>query len=127
VRIVLPALLISLTRSIEDDEPSDDDSEEFHYPTGSGSLRAHPPSIRSPLSDYFGQTSALPTDLSPHLSQAVEFRVPTHDTPQKPSTPHWRTPEPHAIDIKWESDTDVIECHECRRRFGFLLRKVRFL
>jgi hypothetical protein len=118
----------ALTNISSDDEFSDSDSEEFHYPTASPSLRTHPPSIRSSSADYFGsQALSIPTDLSPHLSQAVEFRVPTHDTPQKAVNPGWRVPEAHALDVKWEADADAVECHECKRRFTFILRKVRSL
>lgn len=88
------------------------------------------PSIRSTTTDYFGRATSSrgPTDLTPHLSQAPEFRVPTHEAPQKVLTPRWSTPSPHSLHAIWERDDHVSECRECRRRFTFLNRRVsRFL
>ncbi|KAH7924028.1 ankyrin [Leucogyrophana mollusca] len=105
-----------------DDDESDD---EFVYPGYSppGTVRA--PSIRSGSTDYFARSSVSrgPTDLTPHLSQAPEFRVPTREAPQKMLTPRWSSPTPHQIHAQWERDEAVHECRDCRRRFSFLLRR----
>ncbi|KII94682.1 hypothetical protein PLICRDRAFT_96167, partial [Plicaturopsis crispa FD-325 SS-3] len=77
--------------SADDDLDIDGDSsdEEFHYP-GSSPSRG-------------------PTDLTPHLSQAPEFRVPTHEAPQKVMTPRWTAPTPHQVHAQWERDETVQE------------------
>ena len=90
---------------------------------------ARAPSIRSTTTDYFGRATSSrgPTDLTPHLSQAPEFRVPTHEAPQKVLTPRWSAPSPHQLHATWERDDQVSECRECRRRFTFLNRRVSHL
>ncbi|KAG8746412.1 hypothetical protein FRC10_005123 [Ceratobasidium sp. 414] len=112
-------------------DTADDDSDgSFHYP-GSPTSTARPPSVHSHVTnttDYFAQSrrpsaSAAPHDLTPQLSQAPEFRVPTHEAPQKMHTPHWTPPTPHSIQTRWEPDEAVEECRACRRRFTWLLRK----
>ncbi|QRV72861.1 ankyrin repeats [Ceratobasidium sp. AG-Ba] len=113
------------------DTADDDDSDgSFHYP-GSPTSTARPPSVRSHVTnttDYFTQprrgasSSATPHDLT-QLAQAPEFRVPTHEAPQKVHTPHWTPPTPHSIQTRWEPDEAVGECRGCRRRFTWLLRK----
>ncbi|KAG1753914.1 uncharacterized protein EDB91DRAFT_1043176 [Suillus paluster] len=104
---------------VEDD---DDDEEEFRYPgyTPPGT------SVRSASTEYLSRSfvSRAPTDLTPHLSQAPEFRVPTHEAPQKVLTPRWTPPTPHQVHAQWERDDTVSNCNDCRRRFGFLLRRV---
>ncbi|KAI0375768.1 hypothetical protein BV20DRAFT_1032181 [Pilatotrama ljubarskyi] len=110
------------------DFDDDDDEEEFHYPGASSPpLTARPSSIRSSTTDYFmrasGSGSRAPADLTPHLSQAPEFRVPTHEAPQKVLTPRWTPPTPHQVHAQWERDESVSECRECRRRFTFLNRR----
>ncbi|KAF9646781.1 FYVE-domain-containing protein [Thelephora ganbajun] len=82
-------------------------------------------SQRSQSTDYFTRSPASrgPTDLTPHLSQAPEFRVPTHEVPQKVVTPRWTPPTPHSVHATWERDESVRECRECRRRFNFLNRR----
>ncbi|EJU06536.1 ankyrin [Dacryopinax primogenitus] len=121
----------------EDDEQDDDDDddESFHYPVRRSSpaptqSTARPPSVHShPASvDYFNlrastSSSRTAANLTPDLSQAPEFRVPTHEAPQKVVTPRWTAPLPHSLQPTWEPDSDVIECRNCHRRFGFLLRK----
>ncbi|KZP00136.1 FYVE-domain-containing protein, partial [Calocera viscosa TUFC12733] len=89
-----------------------------------------PPSIRSHSTgvDYFnlrasGSSSRTAADLTPDLSQAPEFRVPTHEAPQKVITPRWNAPQPHSLQPAWEPDSGVVECRNCHRRFTFLLRK----
>ena len=115
----------------EDDNSSSDES--FHYPTASSpTSTARPASIRShTTSDYFnfGASTSGPSssrgrtvDLTPHLSQAPEFRVPTHEAPQK-VTPRWTPPAPHSMQPVWERDDAAPDCRSCKRRFNFLLRK----
>lgn len=105
----------------EDD--GDDSDEEFHYPGSSptGTMRA--PSVRSSTTDYFNRpnNSRTPTDLTPQLSQAPEFRVPTHEAPRKVLTPRW---EPQQVNAQWERDETVHQCRDCRRRFNFITRRV---
>lgn len=110
-----------------DDDHYDDDGdisseEEFRYPS------ATPESTRpaSRASDYFNRpgVSRGPTDLTPQLSQAPEFRVPTREAPQKVITPHWTPPTPHQLTAQWERDDQVPHCRDCQRRFSFLLRRV---
>ncbi|KAG9104717.1 hypothetical protein FRC06_011611 [Ceratobasidium sp. 370] len=119
------------TASHPRDTADDDDSEgSFHYP-GSPTSTARPPSVHSHVTnttDYFAQSRrpsaiTVPHDLTPQLSQAPEFRVPTHEAPQKVHTPHWTPPTPHSIQSRWEPDEAVGECRGCRRRFTWLLRK----
>jgi hypothetical protein len=69
-------------------------------------------------------TSRRAVDLTPQLSQAPEFRVPTHEAPQKVSTPRWTAPTPQSVQAVWERDEATQECRNCRRRFTFWLRKV---
>ncbi|KAH8118604.1 hypothetical protein DFH11DRAFT_1503082 [Phellopilus nigrolimitatus] len=114
----------------EDIDDSDDES--FHYPGSSPTERfseQRPPSVRSHRSqtaDYFNRPtiSRTSTDLTPHLSQAPEFRVPTHEAPQKVLMSRRNTPTPHSIHAEWERDDAVSDCHSCKRRFSFLFRKV---
>ncbi|KAI5826825.1 hypothetical protein K523DRAFT_340622 [Schizophyllum commune Tattone D] len=98
-------------------ESSDDED-------GIGSPR--PASVRSGSTDYFGRPRASgsragPTDLTPHLSQAPDFRVPTHEAPQK--VPTLSPPMAHAVHAQWERDDSVSNCRDCGRRFTFLLRR----
>lgn len=113
-------LLIS---GLDDDymEDDDDDEEEFRYPgyTPPGAS-AHPASTEYPSRP---SVSRAPTDLTPHLSQAPEFRVPTHEAPQKVLSPRWTAPTPYQVHAQWERDDMVSNCNDCRRRFGFLLRR----
>lgn len=108
------------------DDDSDDES--FHYP-GSSTEPTRSPSIRSTTTDYLGRSSSSRgrTDLTLHLSQAPEFRVPTHEAPQKVLTPRWTPPTPHQVHAQWERDEAVSECRECKRRFNFITRRVRVL
>ena len=117
---------ISDTHADEEDiMDNDDDSEEsFHYPA-SPSSSVRPTSIRSHTTDYFSRpsTSRTTTDLTPQLSQAPEFRVPTHESPQNILTPR-TTLIPHSMDAQWEKDENATTCRGCNRRFTFLFRKV---
>ena len=116
-----------LYRFLDEEMEYDSDSDEsFHYP-GADPIE-DPPSIRSRNTDYFSRQSSSrgPADLTPHLSQAPEFRVPTHEVPQKVMTPRWTPPTPHQIHAQWERDENVRECGDCRRRFNFLNRRVSY-
>lgn len=89
-----------------------------------------PASIRSYHTDYFSLTrssSSRPADLTPTLAQATEFRVPTHDAPQKVTAPRPNTPVPHAMHSQWERDAGVAQCRSCHKRFTFYFRKVSSL
>lgn len=124
---VVAAELISKTDEDELSDSDDDDSDgSFHYPDASSSVRAL--SVRSHSTDYFSRpsTSRASTDLTPQLSQAPEFRVPTHESPQNILTPR-PNPVPHSIDAQWERDEAVMTCRGCSRRFTLFIRKVSFL
>jgi len=101
----------------------DSSDEEFHYPapiiTSSSRSGASTP-------DYFSRASGsrIPTDLTPALSQAPDFRVPTHEAPQKVLSPRWTEATPHHLHAQWERDESVSSCRECARRFNFLNRRV---
>lgn len=104
---------------MEDDD--DDDEEEFRYPgyTPAGALAC------TASTEYLSRPSVSrpPTDLTSHLSQAPDFRVPTHEAPQKVLSPRWTAPTPYQVHAQWERDDMVSNCNDCRRRFGFLLRR----
>ncbi|KAJ3937313.1 MAG: hypothetical protein NXY57DRAFT_883847 [Lentinula lateritia] len=134
------------------EEDDDDDDESFHYPmsptnvSGSTSIR---PSSQSSSSNRPepGRSSSINStanstisDLTHHLSQAPEFRVPTHEAPRSQTVTRagsgwgsgtarsggsttWVIPSPQYVH-QWEKDDDVSQCRECRRRFSFLLRRV---
>ncbi|KAI0796557.1 FYVE-domain-containing protein [Abortiporus biennis] len=116
-------ILITDDHELDAEEDDDSDDESFHYPGSSPVDTIRPPSVRSSNTDYFNRSSTPrgPTDLTPHLSQAPEFRVPTHEAPQKVLT-RW-TPTPHQLHAQWERDDAVSQCRECRRRFSFLNRR----
>lgn len=81
------------------------------------------PSSRSSSSTgYFSRPEShrTLTDLTPQLSQSPDFRVPTHEAPQKVA--RWTAPSPHQIH-RWEKDEDVSQCRECERRFNFITRR----
>lgn len=115
-----------LTTVSDDDEYEDDDSdEEFVYPGSEVADTPRAPSLRSAATSYFGRGGSRgPTDLTPHLAQAPDFRVPTHEAPRKVLTPGWTQPTPHQVHAQWERDDAAAECRECRRRFTFLVRRV---
>uniref|UniRef100_A0A0W0FCF6 RING-type domain-containing protein n=1 Tax=Moniliophthora roreri TaxID=221103 RepID=A0A0W0FCF6_MONRR len=91
----------------EQEDDADDSDEEFHYPGSSSRDSIRPASRASSSTDYFARpnVSRQPTDLTPQLSQAPDFRVPTHEAPQKVA--RWTQPNPHQIH-HWERDEDVI-------------------
>ncbi|KAI3612466.1 ankyrin unc44 [Moniliophthora roreri] len=106
----------------EQEDDADDSDEEFHYPGSSSRDSIRPASRASSSTDYFARpnVSRQPTDLTPQLSQAPDFRVPTHEAPQKVA--RWTQPNPHQIH-HWERDEDVSQCRDCQRRFNFINRR----
>lgn len=117
---------------VDEAEAGDDSSdEEFVYPGAeeyvrSDEYRRATSRASSSNTDYFARSgsssrAALP-DLTPQLSQAPDFRVPTHEAPQKVT--RWASPNPHQIN-RWEKDEEVSHCRDCQRRFTFLNRRVR--
>ena len=120
-------LVTPLTPSIKDDyqEVDDASSDEFHYPTPE---TPRPTSRSSGSTDYLNRTgtSRVPVDLTPHLTQAPDFRVPTREAPQNILSPR-RTPSSAQQFLpKWERDETVQQCRDCRRRFNLLNRRVIF-
>ncbi|TFK43397.1 hypothetical protein BDQ12DRAFT_695591 [Crucibulum laeve] len=119
-------LLISENDDEDLGETEDNSSdEEFHYPGSSPHETIRPASRSSGSTDYFNRPSLsrIPTDLTPHLSQAPDFRVPTHEAPQKVLTPRWTSPTPHQLHAQWERDETVHKCRDCQRRFNFITRR----
>jgi len=114
---------------LDDDSDGDDDNgssdQEFRYPQSSS---PRPVSRSSSSADHFNRpgVSRIPTDLTPALTQAPDFRVPTHEAPQKVLSPRWTSPMPHQLHAQWERDEAVSQCRECQRRFNFLNRRVSF-
>ena len=112
------------------DEPGatdeeDDSEEEFVYPASSHEM-ARSASRASSSTDYFSRASnsRLPADLTPQLTQSPEFRVPTHEAPQKVMAHRHTAPTPHHLHAQWERDEAVSRCRDCQRRFTFLNRRV---
>ena len=124
----------SFASALEEDEEDEnyDSDESFHYPSQSPAASIRAPSVRSHVVDYFSadaspsraSSSRRPADLTPQLSQAPEFRVPTHEIPQKVRTPTWTAPTAQQLHAQWERDDRVTECRSCKRRFAFYFRKV---
>jgi hypothetical protein len=107
----------------EDEDDDDGSSGEFHYPQSST------PETPRPASRSSGSTAAtsrVPVDLTPHLTQAPDFRVPTHEAPQKVLSPRRTPPTPQQFHTQWERDEAVQQCRDCQRRFNLLNRRVRF-
>jgi hypothetical protein len=106
-----------LTDYVSEEEDSD---EEFHYP---GYNEANASSSASTSSEFLAsRVSRMAPDLTPQLSQAPEFRVPTHDAPQ--TNGGRLPPTPHQLNVRWEQDSAANECRDCHRKFTFLLRRV---
>jgi len=131
-RVGLAATFSGINEAEEEEDNSSSD-ESFHYPTASSpTSTARAASIRShATNDYFNMGASTSrasssrggtVDLTPQLSQAPEFRVPTHEAPQK-VTPRWTPPSPHSMQPVWERDDAAPDCRNCKRRFTFLLRK----
>ena len=114
---------------IDDYEEADDaSSNEFHYPQSSTPETPRPASRSSGSTDYQSRsgTSRVPVDLTPHLTQAPDFRVPTRETPQKVLSPRPTPPSPRQSRPQWERDEAVQQCRECQHRFNILNRRVSF-
>ncbi|KAF8914050.1 hypothetical protein CPB84DRAFT_1758250 [Gymnopilus junonius] len=117
-----------LMSEYDDDPDNEDDNssdEEFHYPQSEAEGTHTPVSISSASADYFSRPglSRGPVDLTPQLTQAPDFRVPTREAPQKVLTPRWTSPTPHQLHAQWERDESVPQCRDCQRRFNFLNRR----
>ncbi|KAG5637455.1 hypothetical protein H0H81_004472 [Sphagnurus paluster] len=96
-------LLLSEDDDLDQEDDDDDDDEEFHYP---GAASPRPASRASNATDQLNRTSVsrAPVDLTPQLSQAPDFRVPTHEAPQKILASRWPSPIPHQLHPQWERD-----------------------
>ncbi|KAF7794562.1 hypothetical protein EIP86_005697 [Pleurotus ostreatoroseus] len=106
-RLAAGAQGLLISEEGEEEIEDDDSDDEFHYPGSSPPGTIRPPSVRSSTTDYFSRQSTSsrgPTDLTPHLSQAPEFRVPTHEAPQKVLSPRYTPPTPHQVHAQWERD-----------------------
>lgn len=109
---------------IDDYQEADDaSSDEFHYPS---EKTPRPTSRSSGSTDYLRRTgtSRVPVDLTPHLTQAPDFRVPTREAPQNVLS--LRPPSPQQLLPQWERDESVQHCRDCQRRFNLLNRRVNF-
>lgn len=120
-------LLLSLTCFPDGDQHIDEDTsseEEFHYPFAMAEDRRSLSRMSIQTDHSRPGVSRGPTDLTPQLSQAPEFRVPTREAPQKVITPHWTLPTPQTLTTQWERDDQVNQCRDCQRKFTFLIRRV---
>jgi hypothetical protein len=108
-----------MTDDYEADDASSD--EKFHYPQSSTPETPRTTSRSSDSTDYFSRsgTSRVPVDLTPHLTQAPDFRVPTREAPKMVLSPKQLHP-------RWERDEAVRQCRDCRRKFNLLNRRVSF-
>lgn len=106
-----------LTRLLDDLEGEDDSSDKFLYP-GTPGEDYHSTSRASTPTVY--TMSRSPIDLTPQLSQAPDFRVPTREAPQVGLSSK-RSPQQSVV---WERDEEVSNCRDCGRRFRLLIRKV---
>ncbi|EKM80171.1 hypothetical protein AGABI1DRAFT_91442 [Agaricus bisporus var. burnettii JB137-S8] len=86
---------------IDEDTSSE---EEFHYPFAMAEDRRSLSRMSIQTDHSRPGVSRGPTDLTPQLSQAPEFRVPTREAPQKVITPHWTLPTPQTLTTQWERD-----------------------
>ena len=119
------SILVEWDTDDEQFEDEDDSDEEFYYPGISSFEAARPDSRTSSVSDYFTRPGLqrIGTDLTLQLSQAPDFRVPTHEAPQKVFTSR-RTPTPQQVHAQWERDEAVQQCRDCQCRFSFINRRV---
>lgn len=83
------------------------------------------PSVRSGSTERSSRPLSA-RDLTPDLSQAPEFRVPTHEAPQKMALP-MHQPTTLLPAAQWERDDAVQACNDCQRRFSFILRRVSLI
>ncbi|KAG6903373.1 hypothetical protein C0995_013126 [Termitomyces sp. Mi166 len=99
-------LLLSGDDDTLEQEDDEDDEDEFHYPGATLSETPRSMSRSSSSTDFFNRPSAsrAPTDLTPQLSQAPDFRVPTREAPRKVIASRLTTPTPHQLDPQWERD-----------------------
>ncbi|KAG5648689.1 hypothetical protein DXG03_000035 [Asterophora parasitica] len=103
---------------LDEDDDDDDVQEELRYPGAHVEESSRPASRASNSTDNFSRPSVsrAPTDLTPQLSQAPDFRVPTHEAPQKILAPrNWPSPTPHQLHPQWERDE--AHCRKCGRIF----------
>ena len=98
------------------EEADDDELFVYRSPASSRPVTPHrSSSIHSHLS-----TGQQP-DLTPSLTLAQDFRVPTHESaPPRPAFPSMFAPMPH---VAWQPDEEVSSCPECRRRFTLFVRR----
>ncbi|KAE8214914.1 hypothetical protein CF327_g1742 [Tilletia walkeri] len=137
-----------------DDDSEADDDEEFIYPnsykddTASVITRMAPsnslqtpngPLLRPAILDRVASSASVfgpnvtPSEAgtsaaalrSADLAAAREFRVPTHDAPNRHVMEVNRAPvlREQMLTPQWESDSVVSDCRGCSRRFTFFLRK----
>ncbi|KAG6868447.1 hypothetical protein C0993_002585 [Termitomyces sp. T159_Od127] len=114
-------LLSGVDDTLEQQEEDDEEEDEFHYP---GVISETPRSMSrsSSSADFYNRPSAsrAPTDLTPQLSQAPDFRVPTREAPQKVIASRLTTPTPHQLDPQWERDEAASNfCNRNLDEFGF--------
>jgi hypothetical protein len=132
----------------EGSEDEDSDAEEFIYPnsykddgqsvitriglnqTSSAAVRPGPPVRVGSSASAFG--AAAPSEAgvsfaamrSADLAAASEFRVPTHEVPNRFSQPVGAaTLREQNLVPTWQSDDTASECPDCQRRFTFFVRK----
>ncbi|KAK4058123.1 hypothetical protein OIO90_000862 [Microbotryomycetes sp. JL221] len=95
--------------------------------TSVASLTSDQHDIRDDFIHYSSQSSSVATDLTPQLSAATEFRVPTNDAPMTSRTPSLSITAPSMRSqggpAQWEDDDLSNVCRRCDRRFTFFLRK----
>lgn len=125
-----------------DDEDDEEDDDEFIYPnsykddgqsiitrlgpstpTGVPQRQSSTPSVYGTVAPSEAGTS-LGAARSADLANATEFRVPTHEVPNRPNMGQ-RNPSlrEQVLLPQWEHDADATECRGCGRRFTFFLRK----
>ena len=103
---------LHLTRLADDSDGDDSSEDKFLYPGVPREVNQSIPGAST--------VSRGPTDLTPQLSQAPDFRVPTREAPQAGLSSK-RSPQQSVV---WERDENVSNCRDCGRRFGLLTRKV---
>ncbi|CAD6907678.1 unnamed protein product [Tilletia controversa] len=137
-----------------DDDSEADDDEEFIYPNSykddaasvitrlapsSGLQTPNGPLLRPAILDRVASSASVfgpnvtPSEAgtsaaalrSADLAAAREFRVPTHDAPNRHVMASNRAPvlREQMLSPQWESDSAATECRGCSRRFTFFLRK----
>ncbi|KAK0550312.1 hypothetical protein OC846_003022 [Tilletia horrida] len=139
----------------DDEDSDIDPDEEFIYPnsykdeaasvitriapTGSGGGLLTPTALRPAILDRVASSASVfgpnvtPSEAgtsaaalrSADLAASREFRVPTHDAPNRHVREVNRAPvlREQVLTPQWENDADAAECRGCSRRFTFFLRK----